>query len=68
MIDVRKDFPFEDCEICQVFEPDVEHNRMFGDSKCLVDEVIITCSRYKICREIRRHIDSKEAEQNGADK
>lgn len=69
MIEIVKDLPFEDCEICQVFEPDINHNRMFGDNVCLEDEVTVTCSRYRICREVRRHIESiKEAEQSGADK
>ena len=62
MIDITKDLPFEDCEICQVFEPQLDQTKMFGDEKCLVNDITVTCGNYKICREIRRHINSlKEA-------
>ena len=40
---------------------------MFGDEKCLVNEIEIHCSSSPICREIREHL-KKEADQNGADK
>ena len=66
MIDIVKDLPFEDCEICQVFEPSTNQTRMFGDDKCLVNEITVTCSRYGICREIRRHIESNKEEQTDA--
>lgn len=69
MIEIVKDLPFEDCEICQVFEPCTDQTRMFAEDRCVVNEITITCSRYKICREVRRHIDSvKEAQKNGTDK
>ena len=60
MICIEKDLPFEDCEICQVFDPDIDQTRMFGDGVCLINEITITCSRYKVCREIRRHLESKK--------
>ena len=60
MIEIVKDLPFKDCEICQVFELDADQTRMFGDDMCLIHEIIITCSRYKVCREIRRHLESKK--------
>ena len=60
MIEIVKDIPFKDCEICQVFEPDIDQTRMFGDDMCLINEITITCSRYKVCREIRRHLESKK--------
>ena len=60
MICIEKDLPFEDCEICQVFEPDIDQTKMFGEDVCLVNEITITCSRYKVCREIRRHLESKK--------
>ena len=69
MIEIVKNLPFEDCEICQVFDPEIDQTKMFGDFKCLVNDITITCSRHKVCREIRRHLESnKEAENNGADK
>ena len=68
MIDLVKNLPFEDCEMCQVFDPDVNQSRMFGDGVCLVNEITVTCSRHKICREVRRHIESmKEEKQDGAE-
>jgi hypothetical protein len=60
VICIEKDLPFEDCEICQVFDPEIGQTRMFGDDVCLVNEITITCSRYKVCREIRRHLESKK--------
>lgn len=60
MICIEKDLPFEDCEICQVFDPDIEQTRMFSEDACLVNEITITCSRYKVCREIRRHLESEK--------
>ena len=60
MIEIVKDLPFKDCEICQVFELDIDQTRMFGDDMCLINEITITCSRYKVCREIRRHLESKK--------
>ena len=60
MIDIVKDLPFEDCEICQLFEPEFEQTKMFGDDVCLVNEITVTCGRYKICREIRRQLESKK--------
>lgn len=60
MICIEKDLPFEDCEICQVFEPEIDQTRMFGEDLCLINEITITCSRYKVCREIRRHLESKK--------
>lgn len=60
MICIEKDLPFEDCENCQVFEPDIDQTRMFGDAVCLINEITITCSRYKVCKEIRRHLESKK--------
>ena len=66
VIDLRKDLPFEDCEICQVFDPETDHSRMFGDNVCLINEITVTCSRYKICREIRRHLESIKEEQQDA--
>lgn len=60
MICIEKDLPFEDCEICQVFEPEIDQTRMFGEDVCLVNEITITCSRYKVCREIRRHLESRK--------
>ena len=62
MIDIVKDLPFEDCEICQVFEPEIDQTRMFGENVCLVNEITVTCSRYRICREIRRQLESKKEE------
>ena len=68
MIEIVKDLPFEDCEICQVFDPEIDQTKMFGDYKCLVNDITITCSRYKVCREIRRHLESnKEEKQDGAE-
>ena len=66
MIDIVKDLPFEDCEICQVFEPSIDQTKMFGDFKCLVNEITVTCNNYKICREVRRHLGSKKEEQTDA--
>jgi len=60
VICIEKDLPFENCEICQVFEPEIDQTRMFGADVCLVNEITITCSRYKVCREIRRHLESKK--------
>ena len=68
MIDLVKALPYQDCENCQMFEPTIDHNRMFGDHVCLVNEITITCSRYGICREVRRHLESKKEEkQDGAE-
>ena len=60
MIEIVKNLPFKDCENCQVFELDADQTRMFGDDMCLINEITITCSRYKVCREIRRHLESKK--------
>ena len=66
MIDIVKDLPFEDCEICQVFEPELNQTRMFGDCVCLVNEITVTCSRYKICREVRRQLESRKEKKTDA--
>lgn len=60
MIEIVKDIPFKDCEICQAFELETDQTRMFGDDMCIIHEIIITCSRYKVCRDIRRHLESKK--------
>ena len=60
MIDIVKDLPYEDCEICQVFEPEFDQTKMFGDNVCLVNEITVICGKFKICREIRRHLASKK--------
>ena len=66
MIEIVKDLPFEDCEICQVFDPEIDQTKMFGDFKCLVNDITITCSRYNVCREIRRHLENNKEEQTDA--
>lgn len=69
MIDLVKDLPYEYCETCQVFEPEIEdQTKMFGDGACLVNEITISCSRYKLCREVRRQLESnKEGKTDGAE-
>ena len=67
MIDLVKSLPFEDCEDCQCFEPNFRSSKMFGDDKCLVNEIEVHCSSAPICREIRKHL-KREAENNGTDK
>lgn len=67
MIDIVKDLPFEDCETCECFEPNFRSNKLFGDEKCLVNEIIVNCSSSPICREIRRQMKKKEEKQDGTE-
>lgn len=60
MIDLVKCLPYEDCETCKCFEPNFRSSKLFGDEKCLVNEIEVHCSSAPICREIRRQMKKKE--------
>ena len=67
MIDLIKDLPFEDCETCDCFEPNFSTSKLFGDYKCLVHEILVSCHSSPICREIRRHMEEKEDKKDAAE-
>ena len=66
MISLVKVLPFEECEDCQCFEPNFRSSKLFGDDKCIVNEIEVRCSSSQICREIREQM-KKEAKQDGAE-
>ena len=67
MIDLVKCLPYEDCETCACFEPNFRSSKLFGDEKCLVNEIEVHCRSAQICREIRRQMKEKEAKKDGAE-
>ena len=67
MIEIEKDFPFEECENCKCFDPDLRITKIYGDFTLINHTLQIVCGKCDVCREIRDQI-NREAENNGADK
>ena len=65
MIEIVKDLPFDMCNSCSLFKPEMNEERLFSNYDCILISLAIRCENRLLCKNIRNQLE--EAENGAAD-
>lgn len=63
-MEIIKRVPFECCDHCEGFEPDLKVGKLFADDQVLIS-LGISCENEKRCKQLLKMIKEREERKNG---